>query len=152
MFDHDDTNITIVFDDDQEEVKLLKRILHTDREILRAIQSLHHYSISVRSSQMAITQGATGTFAAQLEDNGNPISLPSGSTFAWTADDPNAVLAPSADSLSVVVSIPATDGATSITVTASTVDPNGQPVSGSVTVPIIPGVQHTFTVAVTQTA
>ena len=99
---------------------------------------------------MAISQGATGTFAAQLEDNGNPIPLPSGSTFSWSADDTAATLAPSADTLSVVVTVPADDAATSITVTASTTAPDGSTVSGSVTVPIIPGVSHVFTVAVTQ--
>ena len=101
---------------------------------------------------MAITAGATGTFSAQLEDNGNPIPLPSGSTFAWTSDDPNAQLAPSEDSLSVVVTVPSTDTVTSITVTAATVDPTGATVQGSVTVPVVPGEVHVFTVTVAQTA
>lgn len=141
------------------ELSLTEEDLELDRlqvllslEILRELRSLHHYSISVRSNDMAISQGATGTFAAQLEDNGNPIPLPSGSTFAWSADDTNATLAPSADTLSVVVTVPATDTATSITVTAETVAPDGNKAQGSVTVPIIPGVAHTFTVTVTQTA
>jgi hypothetical protein len=144
-----DTKI-IVYDDDREEVKLLKQMLHALHRIEHEIQSLHHYRISVRSSEMAISQGATGTFQAQLEDNGNPIDLPSGSTFSWSADDSNAQLAPSADTLSVVVSVPADDAATSITVTASTTAPDGSTVSGSVTVPVIPNVPHTFTVVVTQ--
>lgn len=101
---------------------------------------------------MAISVGTTGTFTAQLEDNGNPISLPSGSTFAWTSDDTNATLAPSADSTSVVVTVPATDTATSVTVTAGTTAPNGSTVYGSVTVPITPGVTHTYTILVSQTA
>lgn len=101
---------------------------------------------------MAITVGATGTFSAQLEDNGNPIPLPSGSTFAWSTSDASATLAPSADTTSVVVTVPATDTATSITVTAETVAPDGNKVPGSVTVPVIPNVTHTFTVKVTQTA
>ena len=135
---------------EQEDLELDRLQLLISLEILRELRSLHHYSISVRSSQMAISQGATGTFQAQLEDNGNPIPLPSGSTFAWTSDDANAQLAPSADTLSVVVTVPADDAATSITVTASTTAPDGSTVSGSVTVPIIPGVQHVFTVAVQQ--
>ena len=99
---------------------------------------------------MVIEAGSQGTFIAQLEDNGNPVNLPVGSTFAWTADDTAATIVPSADSLSAVVTVPATDTATSITITATTTDPNGASVSGSVTVSIVPGVTHTFTVMVTQ--
>lgn len=137
---------------DQEDLVLDRLQIRLLLKILNELRSLHHYSISVRSTNMAISQGATGTFSAQLEDNGNPIPLPSGSTFAWSADDTNAQLAPSADTLSVVVTVPATDTATSITVTAETVAPDGNKVQGSVTVPIIPNVAHTFTVSVTQTA
>ena len=100
---------------------------------------------------MAINAGSTGTFTAELEDNGTAIPLPAGSTFAWSSDDTNATLVPAADSLSVVVTVPATDTATSITVTAATTAPDGSTVSGSVTVPITPGVTHTFTVLVSQT-
>ena len=142
----------IILDDDREEVKILKRMLHSLHRIEHEIQALHHYSIHIRSNQMAISQGATGTFAAQLEDNGNPIDLPSGSTFTWTTDDTNAVITPSADTLSATIAIAADDAATQIVVTATTVDPQGNPVAGSLTVPIIPGVAHTFTVQVTQTA
>lgn len=140
----------IILEDDREEIRILKQMLHSLRRIEKELQSLHHYSIHITGDSMAITVGATGTFSAQLEDNGNPISLPAGSTFTWSADDTNASLAPSADSTSVVVSVPATDASTSITVTASTVAPDGSTVQGSVTVPIIPGVAHTFTVSVTQ--
>lgn len=113
----------------------------------------HHYAIRVREKRhMGITAGSTGTFTAQLEDNGAPIALPSGSTFLWSSSDPNASLAHSADTLSVVVTVPDTDTLTEITVTASTTDPKGNPVSGSVTVPITPGVVHVFTVVVAQTA
>ncbi len=125
-----------------------RRLLH---RILRHL-GLNHFTVAVSGDVMAINAGSTGTFTAELEDNGNAIPLPVGSTFAWTADDTNATLAPSADSLSVVVTVPATDTATSITVTASTTAPDGSTVSGSVTVPITPGVTHTFTVLVSQTA
>lgn len=138
---------------DYEMLSILRDIRRELHDILHLLKHHHHrYSIRVtqENSQMAISVGATGTFAAQLEDNGNPIPLPSGSTFAWSADDTNATLAPNADSTSVVVTIPATDTSTSITVTATTVAPDGNKVSGSLTVPIIPGVSHTFTVSVTQ--
>jgi len=120
--------------------------------IQRILNNEHHYTVKVTGAPMAITVGATGTFAAQLEDNGNPIPLPAGSTFAWTSDDSNAGITASSDTLTAVVSVPATDTATSITVTATTIDPDGKTVQGSVTVPIIPGVSHTFTVSVTQSA
>ncbi len=138
----------------------LLELLYLEREnrhlLRRILKHLHleenHFTVRITGASMAISVGTTGTFTAQLEDNGNPIPLPSGSTFAWTADDTSASLAASADSTSVVVSVPATDTATSITVTASTTAPDGSTVSGSVTVPITPGVAHTFTVLVSQTA
>jgi hypothetical protein len=135
----------------------LREMLELEREnrhlLHRILKHLHISTFTIKvtlENKMAISVGTTGTFTAQLEDNGNPISLPSGSTFAWSADDTNAALAPSADSTSVVVTVPATDTATSITVTASTTAPDGSTVSGSVTVPITPGVAHTFTVLVSQ--
>ena len=138
----------------------LREILELERgnryllhRILRHL-GLNHFTVKVSGGIMAINAGSTGTFTAELEDNGNVIPLPAGSTFAWSSDDTNwsTTLAPSADSTSVVVTVPATDTATSITVTASTTAPDGTTVSGSVTVPITPGVAHTFTVLVSQTA
>ena len=135
----------------------VEELLYTEREnrhlLRRILKHLHISEFTIRitlENQMAITIGSTGTFNAQLEDNGNPIPLPAGSTFAWSADDTNASLAPSADSNSVVVTVPASDTASAITVTASTTAPDGTTVTGSVTVPLIPNVAHTFTVAVTQ--
>lgn len=98
-----------------------------------------------------ITAGSTGTFAAQLEDNGVAIALPSGSTFAWSASDASVTFATSADTTSTVVTVPAGDPGTSLTITAATTDPNGNAVSGSITVALTP-VAQTFTVVVTQTA
>ena len=140
-----------------EIIKTERELLYTEREnrhlLRRILKHLHISEFTIRitlENNMAIIIGSTGTFNAQLEDNGNPIPLPAGSTFAWSADDTNASLAPSADSTSVVVTVPASDTATSITVTAATTDPAGNPVSGNVTVPLIPNVAHTFTVSVTQ--
>lgn len=145
--------MSLFHDEEIREILYLERrnfwLLH---KILKHL-NLSHFTIRVTlENTMAISVGTTGTFTAQLEDNGNPIPLPAGSTFAWSADDTNASLAPSADSTSVVVTVPASDTATSITVTASTTAPDGTTVSGSVTVPITPGVAHTFTVLVSQTA
>ena len=149
---HDPEIEIIILEDDKDEIKLLKAMLRELREIRRELKPHHHFTIRILGVPMAINAGSTGTFTAELEDNGIAIPLPAGSTFAWSADDTNAVLTPATDSLSVVVTVPASDTATSITVTAATTAPDGSTVSGSVTVPITPGVTHTFTVLVSQTA
>jgi hypothetical protein len=133
--------------------------------LVAEVRSLHHYSVYINFNDSAlfnqiqgdfmaigtIPAGQTGTFAAQLMDNGSPIALPANSTFAWTASDTTVTFATSADTLSTVVTVPAGDTGTSVTITASTTDPNGNPVSGSITVAITPEPQQ-FTVTVTQTA
>lgn len=103
---------------------------------------------------MAVQPGVGSGFAAVLEDNGNPISLPDGSTFAWSTDDPTdqIVVSPDTMSASITVSNPPADGRTTITVTADTTAPDGTDVSGEVTTDIVPAVEHTYTVTVTQTA
>jgi hypothetical protein len=119
-------------------------------EIIIQLLSPHHYTVTVKELKMADIPagGAPGVFQAALNDNGTPIGLPAGATWNWTSNVPEAILTPTVDHVSV--SIPATSTATSITVTASTVDPNGKPVSGAITVPVVPGVVHNFTVTVTQ--
>src|SRR5215469_4419862 len=109
-------------------VEEIRHLRHQIRELFEFDEEVNQFTVRITGDSMAITVGSTGTFTAQLEDNGNPIPLPAGSTFAWSADDTNASLAPSADTLSVVVSVPATDTATSITVTAETVAPDGNKV------------------------
>lgn len=100
---------------------------------------------------MAVVAGQGSDFGATLEDNGNPIGLPSGSTFAWSTDDPTDQIVPSADTTSATITVAATNTRPSITVTASTTAPDGSNVSGSVTTEIIPGtVPHTYTVTVSQ--
>jgi hypothetical protein len=101
---------------------------------------------------MAVQPGIASSFAAVLEDNGNAIDLPSGSSFAWSTDDPTDQIAVSDDTLtaSITVSSPPASGRTTITVTADTTAPDGSDVSGSVTTDIVPGVTHTYTVSVSQ--
>jgi hypothetical protein len=128
----------------KEEFYFLRRVIH------RILEIEHHYTILI-GAPMAITVGQTGTFTATLEDNGIAISLPSGSTFAWKTDDASATLAPSEDTTSVVVTIPAGSTSTTITVTASTTAPDGSTVEGSVSVPVNPET-HVYTVSVSQTS
>jgi hypothetical protein len=98
-----------------------------------------------------IVAGSTGTFAAQFLDNGTAVALPSGSVFAWSADDTTVTFVVSTDTTSAVVTVPAGDTGTSVTITASTTDPNGNTVSGSLTVSLTSAPQ-VFSVIVNQTA
>lgn len=99
---------------------------------------------------MAVLPGRGADFGAQLEDNGNAIALPSGSTFAWSTDDETDQINISDDTLTATIVVAADTTREELTVTATTTDPDGNEVSGSVTVPIVPGVTHTYTVSVFQ--
>lgn len=101
---------------------------------------------------MAVQPGIASAFNAQLEDNGNPISLPAGSTFAWSTDDPTDQLSVSEDSTTVQITVtsPPASGRATITVTADTTAPDGSDVSGTCTTDIVPVVGHTYTVTVSQ--
>jgi len=101
-----------------------------------------------------IAIGGQGTIQAQLNNNGVPISLPSGSSWQWSDDDVQSqiTLDPTDPTGGTIfITVPANDTSTSLTVTASTTDPNGAAVSGSLVVPLTPGV-NMFTVVVTQIA
>ena len=95
-----------------------------------------------------IIDGGSGTFAAVLDLNGVPVSTQP--TFSWTTNVADATVTPSADTLSVVIAVPAGETATSITVTAETTDPNGNKVVGFLTVPL--NAPQVFSVTVSQTA
>ena len=99
-----------------------------------------------------ITTGKSGTFVAELMDNGEATPLPTGSKWAWSSSDAAATITadPSdATGATADVAIPATDTSTTITVTASTTDPTGATQSGSITVPIS-SQAPVFTVTVSQ--
>jgi hypothetical protein len=107
-----------------------------------------------RAGGNGITTGGQGTFQAQLNNNGVPVSLPGGSSWDWTTDDTLATITIDTSDPTggtVDISIPANDTATQIIVTASTTDPDGNVVTGTLTVPVTPGVSM-FTVTVTQIA
>jgi hypothetical protein len=107
-------------------------------------------------SSPVITQGTPSSFAATLLENGSPYSAPSGSTYipsyTWSASDSNVVLAPSSDTTSVSVSDPASDTATTFTLGASTVAPDGSTASGTLVVTIQPGTVNTFSVQIAPSA
>ena len=102
---------------------------------------------------MSVQSGIASAFGAQLQDNGNPIDLPSGSSFSWSTDDPTDTLVPGGGVGSPTVNVTVNNppaSRTTITVTATTIAPDGSSVSGSVTTDIIVGVTHTYTVSVAQ--
>jgi hypothetical protein len=105
---------------------------------------------------MAVSPGQAAAFGAQMQDNGNAIALPEGSSFLWTTDDPTDVIAPSAAApdnsafADITVSDPPATGRTTLTVTAGAVAPDGTNIEGSVTVDITAAVGHTFTIVVSQ--
>ena len=102
---------------------------------------------------MAVQVGVPSNFNAALQDNAVSIPLPSGSQFAWSTDDPTdqiSILDPSTENVQIIVSANGTNR-TSITVTASTIAPDGSSVSGFVTTELIPpAATHVYTVSVSQ--
>lgn len=138
-------------DDWEEIIQLLEKLaLYLKRH------KKHCYAVHLREdlSTMSngIQAGSSGTFNSQLLDNGSPIAIPSGAVWAWTADDSGVTFAPVATDPTggtQTASVPAGDPGTSVTITASTTDPAGATVSGTITVPITAAAQK-FTVSVTQ--
>ena len=80
-----------------------------------------------------IVLGAVGQFTGVPTPAGG---LTSG-TPAWSADDPNVVLTPSADGSAVAAQTSATDTAASFNLTQSGKDGNGNAISSSVNVPLL---------------
>lgn len=100
---------------------------------------------------MAVTANTPSDFVAQMQDNGIPIELPLGSTFAWSTDDPTDTIVVSDDTATATITVSnPPDTRTTLTVTVSAVDPAGETIEGSVTVDILPGVTHTYTISVSQ--
>lgn len=101
-----------------------------------------------------IPAGGQGTFQAQLLNAGVPMDLPPGSSWQWSDDDPSSTITmdPSDPTgATVIVTVPASDTASQLILTAVTTDPNGNAVTGTLTVPVNPEVS-VFTVVITQTA
>jgi hypothetical protein len=102
---------------------------------------------------MSLEPGVGAAFQATLLDNGNPIDLPDSSSWSWSTDDPTDEITQGGgdgSTVKVVISDPPASGRTTVDITATTTDPAGNEVSGSVTEDIIPGVEHTYTVNVSQ--
>lgn len=101
-----------------------------------------------------IAAGASGTFLAELLDNGSPLAHtepPFVPAFTWSADDTTVVLTPTADTTGCQVDVPAGDVGTSFTLTVTCTDPEGGSANGTLMVPIT-AVPQKFTIQITQTA
>ena len=147
----------------------LREIVHLLREIRQELEKrLNHYSLHItQETTMAlenITAGTTGQFGATLLDNGLPYSAPAGSSYvftpAFTASDSAVTFTPATDDASsgtipladqIVVSIPASDSGTSVTITATATAPDGTTVTNSITVALTP-LPRTYTLAISQLA
>jgi hypothetical protein len=97
---------------------------------------------------MSVEAGGSAAFQATLQDNGNPIDAPS--PFTWSTEDPTDVIMVGAGSSTAKITVQANPARTTLTASASTTDPTGATQTGSVTIDVVPGVTHTYTVGVSQ--
>lgn len=123
-----------------------------------------HFTLEISMSIGNIVAGTTGQLEAQVFENGVAYTPPVGTTFAptitWTASDASVAFTPAtADdsggtvplSQQIVVNVPAGDTSASVTITGSTTDPNGNPLTGTISIPITSAPQ-VFTLSITQVA
>ena len=100
---------------------------------------------------MSVTTNTPSDFIAQMQDNGSPIDLPQSSSFSWSTDDPTDTISVNeTTSIATITVNNPPESRTQLTATASAVDPAGETQTGSLTVDIIAGVTHTYTISVSQ--
>ena len=136
------------------------------RELLIRIPAQHNqFSLEIKNMSIGnIVAGTTGQLEAQVFENGVPYTPPVGSTYApvvtWTASDATVTFTPAtADdsggtvplSQQIVVNVPAGDTSTSVTITGATTDPNGNPLTGTISIPVTSAPQ-VFTLQLTHVA
>lgn len=95
-----------------------------------------------------IVDGGSGSFQATMKLNG--AALPTQPQFSWSTDVASATITPSVDTEVAVISVPAGETATTITVTVTANDTNGKPVTGVLAVPL--SAPQVFTIDIVQTA
>ena len=123
-----------------------------EEEVLQRLERIEHllvhhsrkFTLSLKQESAMIgniAAGSSGTFAAQLLLNGQPYAPLAGAPVldvTYSADDPDVVLDPSADTTSVVAEVPAASQDTELTVGASAVAPDGTTVTAQVSVIVTP--------------
>ena len=111
-------------------------------------QRIYKVVVVLKELKMSgVTTGVQAVFVASLLDNNdNPVALPAGSSWAFSVSDPTAITAPDPTDptgATLNVTLPLADTETSLSVSASTVDPSGQSQTASITVTVTPGVPAT---------
>jgi hypothetical protein len=145
--------------------QMLANQLATNQFLQQIVNNTNpHYSIQIKELPMALgtlTPGGTGQFGAVLLNNGVPDTSSFVPSFTFTTNDATATVAAATVDASggtiplanqAVVTIASGDTSTSITVTATTLDPNGVSQSGTSTVAIGGGTTAVYSVGVTQLA
>jgi hypothetical protein len=143
----------------RRQTRLLEEIAFTLERIEKALIPPHHYTVQIRSLNMAnpIPAGSTGQLGAALLDNGAPVTGFTG-TFTFTCPDTLVTFAAATTDASggtiplanqVVVSVAGSETAISAVITATTTAPDGTTATGTLTITITPTPQK-FTVGVTQ--
>jgi hypothetical protein len=86
-----------------------------------------------------IIEGGDGVFTATETLNGGPYGPQP--QITWSVDAEDVTVTPVLDTPGkAVVSVPLGEQAATVTVTASAADPNGNPITESMTVPVLPRV------------
>lgn len=144
---------------------LLTQIERQDRQILHILkQARHRFSLHVTLEPTMsignIDAGSTGQIASTLLDNGQPYTQPFTLSLTYSADDKEVTFSPATTDATngqvpleqqQVVTVPAGDPGTSVTITVSSPAPDGSVATGSITIPLTPTPQK-FTLSVTQVA
>lgn len=119
---------------------------------------IHHLApnrFTIRITQESNMQaGSTGSFLAQLQDNGSTIPTPAGTSFTWNTSDTTVTITPGADTTTATLTVPADSTSTSLTVSATCTAPDGSVASGSLVLTLTPGTgaAQKYSIAITQTA
>lgn len=148
----------------------LSECLHLLREIRHILEERRKRRFSIRTTLETtmtignISAGSTGQLSTSLLENGLPFVPPAGSTFqlalTYSSNDPEVTFeAATVDatdgaaplSQQEVVSVPAGDEGTSVTITISAVDPDGNSISTTITIQLTPG-PRVFTLVTSQVA
>jgi hypothetical protein len=142
---------------EKKQLKLLKAILKALLGIFENTKPHHVYTliISKEKPPMAVQPGVGSAFKVIMQDNGNPITPPDGTVYSWITDNADDVIEEkSIDGSFSLVAITANGDdpeRTTMTITVTGADPNGEPLEGSLVVDVVPGVeQHTFTLVIQQ--
>lgn len=103
---------------------------------------------------MSVQPGIGSAFKAIMQDNGNAITPPDGTVYRWSTEDPSDLIEEkSIDGSFALVSITVTGDnpdRTTMQLTSKTADPDGNEITGTLTVDIVPGVKHTYTLLLQQ--